>query len=276
MFQGEKGNLKAKKETALITGATSGIGYDFAKIFADKGYDLFLASRNQEKLDGIKDSFEKQYEISVMTMAIDLSKVQSAKKVYEETRNKNVEINVLINNAGFGIHGEHIDLEMNKVQSMIHLNIMALTELCALFGADMKKRRKGYILNIASTASYQPVPYFAAYAATKSYVLNFSEALAKEMEDYQVVVTCLSPGATDTNFFDHAGIGDKEKGLFANNARMQSREVANTGVNALFAKKLSVISGMKNSFLAFTNKFASRNMVATISKKLTKNAASKF
>lgn len=266
--------MKAKKETVLITGATSGIGYDFATIFAEKGYDLFLASRNIEKLDDIKVSFEKQYDISVMIMPIDLSKVKSAKTVYEKTLNQNAEINVLINNAGFGIQGEHIDLEMSKVQAMIQLNITALTELCALFGKDMKKRRKGYILNVASTAAYQPVPYLAAYSATKSYVLNFSEALAKEMEDYQVVVTCLSPGATSTNFFDYAGIGDKEKGFWANSARMQSRDVAIIGVNALFAKKLSVISGIKNSFLAFTNRFASRKIVANISKKLVKNAVS--
>ncbi len=209
-----------------------------------------------------------------MTMPIDLSKVKSAKNVYEETLNQNVEINILINNAGFGIQGEHVDLEMDKVQAMIHLNITTLTELCTFFGKGMKKRRKGYILNVASTAAYQPVPYLATYSATKSYVLNFSEALAKEMEDYQVGVTCLSPGATSTNFFNYAGIGDKKKGLWANNTRMQSRDVAIIGVNALFARKLSVISGIKNSFLAFTNRFASRKITANISKKLIKNAAS--
>jgi len=134
--------MKAKKETALITGATSGIGYDFAAIFAEKGYDLFLASRNRGKLDDIKVSFEKQYDISVMIMPIDLSKVKSAKNVYKETINQNAEINILINNAGFGIQGEHIDLEMSEVQAMIQLNIATLTELCTLFGKDMKKREK--------------------------------------------------------------------------------------------------------------------------------------
>jgi len=264
--------MKAKKETVLITGATSGIGYAFATIFAEKGYDLFLASRNREKLDDIKVSFIKQYDISVMIMPIDLSMEKSAKKVYEETLNQNAEINILINNAGFGILGEHIDLEMSKVQAMIQLNITTLTELCTLFGKDMKKRRKGYILNVASTGAYQPAPYLAAYAATKSYVLNFSEALAKELEDFEVVVTCLSPGATSTNFFEYSGIGDKKKGFWANSARMQSRDVAIIGVNALFSKKLSVISGIKNSFLAFTNRFASRKMAANISKKFVKSA----
>ena len=269
-----RGDMNAQRETALITGATSGIGYDFADIFADKGYDLFLASRNREKLDNIKERFEKKYDISVETTPLDLSKMGSAQRLYQETLHRNTEINVLINNAGIGFPGEHVDLEISKVQSMIHLNITTLTELCAFFGKDMKKRRKGYILNVASNAAYQPVPYLAAYSATKSYVLNFSEALAKEMEDYQVVVTCLSPGPTNTSFFDNADIGEKKKGYWANSARMKSRDVALIGVDALFSKKLSVISGAKNSFLAFGNRFVSRRITANISKKLIKNAIS--
>jgi uncharacterized protein len=217
--------MKDKIQTVLITGATSGIGYDFATIFAEKGCNLFLASRNQEKLDDIKVSFEKKYDISVMIMAIDLSVEKSADNIYNETLRQNVKIDILINNAGFGLQGEHINLETKKIQEMIHLNITTLTELCTFFGREMKERKKGYILNIASIAAYQPVPYLAAYSATKSYVLNFSEALAKEMEDYHVVVTCLSPGATSTNFFDEAGIGDRKKGLWANATRMESRKL---------------------------------------------------
>jgi len=266
--------MKTRKSAVLITGATSGIGYDFATIFAEKGYDLFLASRNQGKLDDIKDSFEKQYNISVMTMSIDLSKIKSSQKVYEETLNQDVEIDVLINNSGFGIQGEHVDLDIAKVEEMIQLNITTLTELCMLFGSEMKKRKEGYILNVASTAAYQPLPYLASYSATKSYVLNFSEAIAKELEDYHVVVTCLSPGATSTKFFDVAGIGDKKSGFYANSSRMRSRDVAVIGINALFAKKLSVIPGLKNSFLAFSNRFSSRKIAANISKKLIKNATS--
>jgi len=260
-----------KKGTALITGATSGIGYDFASILAEKGYNLFLASRNKEKLSEIKSGFEKDYGISVVTFAIDLATSGSAKLLYEETVNQNIEIDVLVNNAGFGSQGEHVDLDISKVEGMIQLNISTLTALCHFFGKDMKQRRNGHILNIASLAAYQPDPYFATYGASKSYVLNFSEALAKEMEDYHVVVTCLSPGATDTNFFDYAQIGDKKKGLFSNRARMKSREVADIGINALFAGKLSLISGTMNSFVAFTNRLAPRSLSAIISKKLMKD-----
>ncbi len=130
---------------------------------------------------------------------------------------------------------------------MIQLNIGTVTELCLLFGKDMKEKRKGHMLNIASVAAYQPVPYLATYGASKSFVLNFSEALAKEMEDYHVVVTCLSPGATDTNFFDYAQMGDREKGLFANKGRMNSRAVAAIGIDSLFSEKLSIIPGKKNT-----------------------------
>lgn len=264
------GNMK--KGAALVTGATSGIGYDFASILAEKGYNLFLASRNKEKLDEIKVGFEKDYGISVETLAIDLATSGSAKQLYEETVNQNIEIDVLVNNAGFGAQGEHVDLDINKVEGMIQLNITTLTELCQFFGKDMKQKRKGHILNIASVAAYQPDPYLATYGASKSYVLNFTEALAKEMENYQVVVTCLSPGATDTNFFDSAQIGDKKKGLFSNKGRMKSRDVATIGINALFAGKLSLISGSLNSFIAFTNRLAPRSLSAIITKKLMKDA----
>ncbi len=261
-----------KKTFALITGATSGIGYDFASILAEKGYNLFLVSRNKEKLDQIQTDFKKEYGISVMTFPIDLSTPDSAESLYNETIKKKAEINVLVNNAGFGVMGELVDSDIKKVKGMIQLNITTLTEICLLFGKEMKERKKGHILNIASTGAYQPAPYLAAYGGTKSYVLNFSEALAKEMEDYHVVVTCLSPGPTDTNFFEHAQVGDKKKGLFSNTGRMKSREVAAIGIDALFAEKLSVISGKKNSFLAFTNRLAPRKMAANISKKLMSDA----
>jgi hypothetical protein len=139
----------------------------------------------------------------------------------------------------------------------------------------MKKRRKGYILNMASTAAYQPVPYIAAYGGTKSYVLNFSEALAKELEDYNVVVTCLSPGPTDTNFFEGenlSGITKKGKRLWSKNSCMESLEVAEIGVNALFARKLSVVAGSWNSLFAFSNRLAPRRASASISKQVLKKA----
>lgn len=269
--------MKSKRETALITGATSGIGRDFAHIFAERGYDLFLASRNSEKMAGLKKELEGLYGISVITLSVDLAQPSSAMRVYEEVVSRKMEIQVLVNNAGFGIHGEHTDLDIHKVDEMIQLNVTTLTELCSLFGHEMKKKRRGYILNVASTAAYQPAPYIAVYGGTKSYVLNFSEALAKEMEDYHVSVTCLSPGPTDTNFFEAAGgsdIAEIQRGFWGKRNRMAAREVAEIGVNALFSKKMSIIAGGWNSLLAFGNRLAPRRTAANISKKMMRQATS--
>ncbi len=260
--------MNVQKSNVLVTGATSGLGYAFATIFAEKHYNLFLASRNQQSLDEMKRDFESKYDVLVATRAIDLSEPKSAYELFVETLTQNIVIDVLINNAGVGIRGQHVDQEISKVVAMVQLNVTTLTELCMFFGAEMKRRRKGYILNVASTAGYQPLPYLAAYSGTKGYVLNFSEALAKELEDYNVVVTCLSPGPTNTNFFNAAGIGDRKTGFFANRGRMSSTQVAMVGVNSLFSKRLSIIPGFKNSTYAFLNRFSPRGITATIAKKL--------
>ena len=154
---------------------------------------------------------------------------------------------------------------------MIHLNIITLTELCFYFGKVMKKKKNGFILNIASIAAYQPNPYLASYGASKSYVLNFSEALSKELEDYNIKVTCLSPGTTDTAFFTEANITNTDKGFFAKKGRMSPVKVAETGIKALFHNRLSVVPGLKNKLFAISNRFATRKMIANISKMLTKN-----
>lgn len=267
--------MNKKRETVLITGATSGIGCDMADIFAEKGYDLFLASRNSEKMDAVKAKLEKLHAITVNTLAVDLAKPSAARKVYEETVSRNIEVSVLVNNAGFAVYGEHVDLDPDKSAEVIYLNAVALTQLCSFFGLEMKKRKRGYILNVASTAAYQPTPYTAVYGATKSYVLSFSEALARELEDYNVVVTCLSPGPTDTNFFDGVGvpgINEQTTGIWAKNNRMHSRRVAQIGVNALFAKKLSVIAGRWNALMAFGNRLVPRRLSVAVSGRIMKSA----
>ena len=174
----------------------------------------------------------------------------------------------MVNNAGFGINGEQIEQDLNKTKSMLNLNIITLTELCTLFGKEMRKEKQGYILNIASTGAYQPVPYFASYAATKSYVLNFSEAIAKELKKHNITVTCLSPGVTNTNFFDIAGIGNQKKGMWKNKTRMSPKKVAQIGIHALFNKKISIVPGFMNNFLIFLIRLTPRTIVANIMKKL--------
>ncbi len=255
----------------LITGASSGIGLDMAKIFAEKRYNLILVSRNENKLETIKTELEKDYNIQVLYYSVDLSESGSVKNVLEFTENNKLDVDILINNAGVGLYGEHVDMDIDEVSNMLQLNIASLSELCFYYGKRMKEKREGKILNIASAAAYQPTPYFAAYGASKSFVLNFSEALAKEMEDYNVTVTCLSPGATDTGFFTEMDKKDLNNPHLDKKSRVSSKKVAEIGVNALFNKKLSVIVGTVNKLRVFSAKFATRNMVANISKSIMKD-----
>lgn len=258
------------QQTVLITGATSGIGLEFAKQFYAKGYNLILSGRSKETLEQTgKLLSESSNKIDYIQS--DLSKPKSAEMLFKTCSENNLNVDILVNNAGFGIFGEHVNLPSGELENMIMLNVANLTLLCRFFGNAMKNKGSGYILNIASTAAYQPVPMFASYAATKSYVLNFSEALAKELEDYGVYVSCLSPGTTKTNFFTRAGIKDSKNGLFSSKRRMTAKDVARIGINALFKKKISVISGFKNNLLAFSNRFAPRSVAAMISKRLTSN-----
>jgi short-subunit dehydrogenase len=258
----------SNQQTVLITGATSGIGFEFAKQFHAKGYNLILSSRSTENLDRVKKLLNNNTS-TIDCFQSDLSQTGAATKLFNTCKENNLQVDILVNNAGVGIFGEHIDLSPELLENMIMLNVTNVTLLCRLFGNAMKEKGSGYILNIASTAAYQPVPKFACYAATKSYVLNFSEALTKELEDYGVSVSCLSPGQTDTAFFTQAGINDSESGLFSPKGRMTAEEVATIGIDMLFKKKISTIAGLKNKLMAFSNRFAPRAVVAEISKRLT-------
>jgi len=260
------------KNNALITGATSGIGYEMALVLAKRGYNLVLASRNEDKLETFKSILQQDFKITVNVIAIDLSQPNSAKKLLDKCSGKNFEIDILINNAGFAYYDEHVNLDIEKVEKMLQLNVITLSETCALFGAKMKEKRNGYILNVASTGAFGPAPYTAAYASSKSYVLTFSEAISKELEDYNVFVTCLSPGITDTNFFNAASVGNKSKGMFANKNRMSAKKVAELGINSLFSRKLSVIPGVMNKIMIFAYRLLPRRTSANMAKGVVKSA----
>ena len=207
-----------------------------------------------------------EFNIEVDYIAKDLSQINAANEVFELTKARNYNIDTLINNAGFANYGEHITINLSDNHKLLQLNIIALTEMCALFASPMKTRKSGKILNVSSVAAYQPTPYIAAYGASKSYVLFFSEALAKELEDYNVSVTCLSPGATESNFFKVAKMEENQPQLFKK--KMSAQKVARIGIEAMKKGKMTVIPGFKNQFLSFTNRFAPRTMVAAISKRL--------
>lgn len=253
-------------KTALITGASAGLGYDFAGMFAEDGYDLVLVARNKAKMEEIKDQYPH---LKVTVITKDLSQAQAASEVYDEVKAAGISIDTLVNNAGFGLMGKFEELDIMKQSEMIRLNVTALTELTHYFLPELKANSsRARILNIASTAAFQPGPMMAVYYATKAYVLSFSEALAEELADTNVTVTTLCPGATKTNF---ASVANVEKTKMFSGA-MSSVEVAKQGYQALMAGKRVVITGNTNKVGAYAAKFLPRSLAAKIAKYVAKEA----
>jgi hypothetical protein len=256
------------QKIAVVTGASGGIGLEMARQLAGRGYGLVLAARSEDKLREAAQSLSTQHGVRVDVCAVDLSQPGRAQQLFDFVRERTGGVDVLINNAGVGLYGEHTDLSHAEVTSMLQLNVTSLTELCSLFGKEMKRRGEGRILNIASTAAYQPTPYFAAYGASKAFVLNFSEALAKELEGSGVSVTCLSPGPTDTGFFSGVDSAGGATSHFDKGSRDSVATVAKLGLDAMLAGELSRIVGVGNALRAFSLRFASRRMVASVSKNM--------
>ena len=199
------------KQTALITGASNGIGLELARIHAKRGGNLVLVARSQDKLKQLADELRAQYDgIQITVIAQDLTMPQAAQSVFAQTEQLGIQVDILINNAGFGGHGRFFERELAKEQQMIQLNITALTELTHLYLQGMVARRRGKILNVSSTASFMPGPLQAVYYATKAYVTSFSQAVAEEVREFGITVTALCPGAVDTGFVaagDLQGVG---------------------------------------------------------------------
>lgn len=231
--------MKTKK-VALITGASAGIGLELAKIHSEKGGDLIIVARRKDKLEQLKSELQSKYNNKVMIIAKDLVKAGSAQEVYNEVKAAGIEVDYLINNAGFGALGKFHELELETHFSMINLNITALTALSRLFLPDFVKRNSGRILNVSSTASFMPGPLQAVYFATKAYVTFLSNAIAEELSDTNVSVTALMPGATETEFGSVSGM-DKTS-MFDKTASAHS--VALDGYNGMLKGKLDVVSGL--------------------------------
>ena len=255
--------------TTLLTGASGGIGLKIAHLLAARGHRLVLASRSAAKLREVADTLRRDHGIEVVTKASDLSEDGAAQRLFDFTESARLRIDMLVNNAGFGILEEHVAIDAGRLHRMLQLNVVAVAELCHRYGAQMKQQRGGRILNIASTAAYQPTPYFAAYGASKAFVLNFSEALAKELEDSGVSVSCLSPGPTDTAFFDEVDPRRIAGGQrFGKTHRANPRAVAQAGVDLMLGGGLSRVVGPGNRALVFVNRFTPRVVVAAVSKRL--------
>jgi uncharacterized protein len=233
-----------KRGYALITGGTSGIGYEIARCFAKDGHDLVLVARSQESLMEVKTQFEEEYGIQVQTISKDLMVPGAAKEIYQQIKNNGMDIEYLVNDAGQGYWGKFAETELDREIDLINLNIVALVSLTKYFLADMLKRNSGRILQVASQLSKAPSPYMSVYGASKAFVLSFHEALRQEIKDSKVTMTALLPGATDTDFFHKAGALDsveyKEKSLY------DPEEVAHAAYEALMDGDEKVMPGLKN------------------------------
>jgi short-subunit dehydrogenase len=264
------------KSFSVVTGASNGIGLELARKLAARGHDLVLVSRDQSKLDKAAAAIAAAHPgLTIHTLAADLAAPSAARRVFEHTEQLGVEVDVLINNAGVGLYGEHVELEPEVLARMIQLNVISLCELCALYGREMQKRGRGRILNVASTAAYQPTPFFAAYGASKAFVLNFSEALAKELEDHGVSVSCLSPGPTDTGFFGDMDRRGVHASYFAKSSRHDAGDVAQIGLDTLFSGRLSKVVGSANYWRAWSARLAPRSVVASIAKGMMRSSGAK-
>lgn len=257
--------MTVMKPTALITGASSGLGYEFAKLFAANGYNLVLTARNEEKLHQIKEEFSH---VDVILAPKDLSQPHAGEELYQQLLDQDVSINVLVNNAGFGLNGEFDKLSLKHQQEMIQVNMTALTDLTYCFLPEIKKHSNaGHlsgILNVASTAAFQPGPYMSVYYASKAYVLSLSEGIASELKGTNVQVTTLCPGATETDFFKVA----KAENTKLTENTMNAGTVAKEGFEGFIRRQKIVIPGRMNAVGAVATKFLPRSLATNIAKKI--------
>jgi short-subunit dehydrogenase len=256
--------MNATTQTALITGASGGIGYELAKLFAQDRYNLVLVARSVDQLNQVAAELREQFGTTVKIIALDLAMAGAAKVLFDQLQSEAVEVDVLVNNAGFGSFGEFAGISEEEILGQIQLNVTALTYLTRLFLPGMLARRRGKIMNVASTAAFQPGPLMAGYYATKAYVLSFSEALANEVAGTGVVISCFCPGATDTGFAKRAG--SENSRLFKKLGAMNAETVARDGYRGLMAGRTLVISGVQNWLVAESVRFAPRKMVTAISR----------
>jgi short-subunit dehydrogenase len=253
-------------KTVLITGASGGIGYELAKLFAKDHHSLVLVARGGPRLEQSADELQRRFGISVKTVALDLAAPDAPPLLYDQLQREGIAVDILVNNAGYGKLGEFAAVPVEESLGQIHLNVTALTYLTKLFLRPMLERGSGKIMNVASTAGFQPGPMMAVYYATKAYVISFSEALANELADQGVTVTCLCPGATATDFASRAG-NDRSR-LFKQVRPMDAKTVAQKGYRGLMAGKTLVIPGLKNWLLAESLRIIPRKVVTAVSRRL--------
>lgn len=252
-------------KTVLITGASSGIGRELALVFAEKKYRPVLVARRKSMLDIIAEDLKTNFYIEPIVIPLDLSKPDSAEQLMHIIKKQDLYIDVLVNNAGFGDFGVFHKEDIGRIENMMNLNMLTLTKLSRLIAPQMVENGFGHIVNIASTAAFQPVPNFAVYAATKAYVLQFSEALAHELKPLGVHVTTICPGATQSEFQENAGMDNMDK-MFV--SAPLSFMVAEFAFEAMMKRKTLAIFGSRNRFLTFMLRFSPRKLAINVAAKM--------
>ncbi|MCJ8165509.1 SDR family oxidoreductase [Pontibacter sp. E15-1] len=252
--------------TALITGASAGIGYELATLFAQHGHNLVLVARSEEKLQDMALQFAIKYKVYTKVIAADLSQSDAPAKVFAQLKTDGTAVDVLVNNAGFGYYGAFRETDLQRELDMIQLNIVALTELCKLFLEQLRKGHHGKILNVSSTAAFPPGPLMAVYYASKAYVQSFTEALATELQDEGVTVTALCPGPTETKFKEAANL--EGSGLFASQFIADAKAVAEEGYEGMMAGEVVVIPGIQNKLTVLATRLMPRSITRQLVKKV--------
>jgi len=247
-----------KQNYALITGASSGIGREIAYLLAERGYPLIITARRVERLKEIADKLAPH---PVEIIQNDLSKADGPQKLLDEVQKRKLPVEILINNAGLGYRKLFEKQKWDEISEMLQVNITSLTELSYLFVPLLKKNKESFIMQVASIAAFQPVPLMAVYGATKAYVLSLSEALNEEFKDLGITVSALCPGSTATEFFERSG---QKHSDMVKAAQITATDVARIGLDAMFAKQSSVISGMTNKINSFFIKLMPRRMATRI------------
>jgi uncharacterized protein len=252
-------------KTALITGASGGIGYELALLFARDGFDCILVARGHEKLNALAARLESEFRVKTMVLPKDLSNPSAVDEIYEEISAASMRVDVLVNNAGFPVFGLFSETDLDTELEMLQVNVVALTQLTKLFLRGMIERRYGRILNLASTAAFEPGPLMAVYYASKAYVLSFSEALANELGGTGVTVTTLAPGPTRTGFQKR---GQLEDSRLVQGQIADAQSVALAGYRGLMAGKTIVIPGFTNKLIPWIVRISPRGVVTRVVRRM--------
>ena len=257
------------RKLALITGASAGLGEQFAHLFAQDGHDVVLVARRADRLQALAGQLQDAHKITAHVITADLTDPGAPRRLYDDVVKRGLAVEFLVNNAGFGSNGAFLDLDLAGEANMIEVNCSALLQLTHLFGRPMRERKSGRILNVASTAAFQPGPYMATYYATKAFVVSFSEALAHELHGSGVTVTCHCPGATHTEFGAKAG-NDKSR-LFQRTGVAEAPEVARHAYRAMMNGETLAVHGMLNRIVMESIRFSPRSLARSVAAALNRS-----